>query len=61
MARLPDNHGFQVNREKGSVRYYTNPRTGKDVRVDFHGSKEVPSGTLHTILKQAGMKANRNR
>jgi hypothetical protein len=26
------------------------------VRVDYHGSKEVPTGTCHAILKAAGIK-----
>jgi len=24
--------------------------------VDYHGSKEVPTGTCHSILKAAGLK-----
>jgi hypothetical protein len=28
----------------------------KLIRVDYHGSKEVPSGTCHAILKVAGIK-----
>jgi hypothetical protein len=27
--------------------------------VDYHGSKEVPSGTCHAILKAAGIKGKR--
>ncbi|MDI6776220.1 MAG: hypothetical protein QMD03_03110 [Syntrophales bacterium] len=26
------------------------------IRVDYHGSKEVPKGTCHAILKDAGIK-----
>jgi hypothetical protein len=26
------------------------------IRVDFHGAKEVPTGTCHAILKAAGLK-----
>jgi predicted RNA binding protein YcfA (HicA-like mRNA interferase family) len=28
------------------------------IRVDFHGAKEVPTGTCHAILKAAGLKGN---
>ena len=28
------------------------------LRVDFHGAKEVPTGTCHAILKAAGLKGN---
>lgn len=55
VVRLLQAHGFRLVREKGSVRYY-----GKDdwpllVRVDYHGSRQVPGGTLHAILKAAGI------
>jgi mRNA-degrading endonuclease toxin of MazEF toxin-antitoxin module len=30
------------------------------IRIDFHGSKEVPTGTCHAILKAAGIKPRRN-
>ncbi|HXG93919.1 MAG TPA: hypothetical protein VNN73_16365 [Blastocatellia bacterium] len=26
------------------------------IRVDYHGSKEVPTGTGHAILKAAGIR-----
>jgi predicted RNase H-like HicB family nuclease len=29
------------------------------IRVDYHGSKEVPRGTCHHILKSAGIKKER--
>ncbi|MCD8021736.1 MAG: type II toxin-antitoxin system HicA family toxin [Lachnospiraceae bacterium] len=31
-------------------------RTGKDIRVPRHGSKEIPIGTLNRILKDAGIR-----
>ena len=30
--------------------------TGKDFRVPRHKSKEIPTGTLNSILKDAGLK-----
>lgn len=30
--------------------------TGKDFRVPRHKSKEIPTGTLNNILKDAGLK-----
>jgi hypothetical protein len=32
------------------------PGCDRLVRVDYHGSKEVPTGTCHAILKAAGIK-----
>ena len=48
--------GFRLVREKGSIRYYSKAGWDKIVRVDFHGSKEVPTGTCYAILKAAGIK-----
>jgi predicted RNA binding protein YcfA (HicA-like mRNA interferase family) len=39
------------------VRYYRKPGLDKVIRVDYHGSKEVPTGTCHAILRAAGLKA----
>ena len=29
------------------------------IRIDYHGSKEVPTGTFHAILKAAGLQRRR--
>ncbi|HEV8539225.1 MAG TPA: type II toxin-antitoxin system HicA family toxin [Bacteroidota bacterium] len=47
---------FRLVKEKGSIRYYGKPGWEKLIRVDYHGSKEVPTGTCHAILKAAGLK-----
>ena len=56
LIRLLEKNGFQLLKEKGSIRYYAKHGHGKLVRVDFHGAKEVPRGTCHAILKAAGIK-----
>ena len=56
LVKLLEKNGFQVLKEKGSIRYYGKPGHDKLVRVDFHGAKEVPTGTCHAILKAAGIK-----
>ncbi len=56
LVRLLERNGFRVIREKGSVRYYGRPGLDKVIRVDYHGSKEVPTGTCQAILKAAGLK-----
>jgi len=43
-------------KEKGSIRYYGKSGWDKLIRVDYHGSKEVPTGTCRSILKAAGIK-----
>jgi predicted RNA binding protein YcfA (HicA-like mRNA interferase family) len=59
MVRFLEENGFMVVREKGSIRYYGKPGWPRLVRVDYHGSKEVPTGTCHAILKAAGITAER--
>lgn len=56
LVRLLEGAGFRLVKEKGSIRYYGKPGVGRLVRVDYHGSKEVPSGTCQAILKAASLK-----
>jgi predicted RNA binding protein YcfA (HicA-like mRNA interferase family) len=56
LVRLLEENGFRIVKEKGSIRYYGKPGWDKLIRVDYHGSKEVPTGTCHAILKAAGLK-----
>jgi predicted RNA binding protein YcfA (HicA-like mRNA interferase family) len=56
LVGLLENNGFRLLKEKGSVRYYAKPGHDKLVRVDYHGSKEVPTGTCYAILKAAGIR-----
>jgi predicted RNA binding protein YcfA (HicA-like mRNA interferase family) len=55
LVRLLERNGFKLLREKGSIRYYSKPNYDKLIRVDYHGSKEVPTGTCRAILKAAGI------
>ena len=54
-VRLLEANGFSLVREKGSIRYYGKPDWDNLVRVDYHGAKEVPTGTCHAILNAAGI------
>ena len=56
LVRLLEQDGFRLIKEKGSIRYYAKAGNPHLIRVDFHGSKEVPTGTCHAILKAAGLK-----
>jgi predicted RNA binding protein YcfA (HicA-like mRNA interferase family) len=56
LVRLLEKHGFRLIQEKGSVRYYGKPGCSNLARVDFHGAKEIPTGTCLAILKAAGIK-----
>jgi predicted RNA binding protein YcfA (HicA-like mRNA interferase family) len=56
LVRLLEENGFRIVREKGSIRYYGKAGWDKLIRVDYHGAKEVPTGTCLAILKAAGLK-----
>lgn len=56
LVRLLEENGFRIVKAKGSIQYYGKPGWPRLIRVDFHGSKEVPTGTYHSILKAAGLK-----
>jgi predicted RNA binding protein YcfA (HicA-like mRNA interferase family) len=56
LVRLLEKNGFGILKEKGSIRYYGKAGCPRIIRVDYHGSKEVPTGTCQSILKAAGLK-----
>ena len=56
LVRLLEKEGFRIVKEKGSVRYYGKMGCERLIRVDYHGAKEVPTGTCHSILKAAGIR-----
>jgi predicted RNA binding protein YcfA (HicA-like mRNA interferase family) len=55
LVRLLEANGFALLKQKGSVRYYGKEGWPRLIRVDYHGAKEVPTGTCHAILKAAGL------
>ena len=61
IVRLLERNGFEVVKEKGSIRYYGKDGWNKLIRVDYHGSKEIPYGTYDAILKAAGLKGKRGK
>ena len=61
LVRLLERTGFEVVKEKGSIRYYSKPGVDRLIRVDYHGSREVPTGTCNAILKAAGLKRRGKR
>ena len=55
LVRVLEREGFKLVKEKGSIRYYAKPGVPRLIRIDFHGSKEIPTGTCHAIMKAAGV------
>jgi len=51
LVRLLERNGFKIIKERGSIRYYAKAGLDKLIRIDYHSSKEVPTGTCKAILK----------
>jgi mRNA interferase HicA len=54
LIKLLRHKGFKLVRIHGSHHYYYNSETKKITVVPMH-SKNLPKGTFHAILKQAGI------
>lgn len=46
--------GFVLDRSRGSHQIWLNPESRKRAIVPLH-NKDIPNGTLYSILKQAGI------
>jgi len=57
IERLIKSHGWYEVTElgKGSHRVYRHPTQDGIITIPWH-SREIPRGTAHNILKQAGLK-----
>jgi predicted RNA binding protein YcfA (HicA-like mRNA interferase family) len=53
LVRLLEQNGFHLVKGEGLDSLL---HQGCLIRVDFHGAKEVPTGTCHAILKASGLK-----
>ena len=48
-------NGYEIVKEKGSIRCYGKAGWDRLIRVDYYGAKEFPSGTCNSILRAAGI------
>jgi len=56
VIKLLESDGWIVKTQKGSHRQFIHPSKPGKITVPMHGKKDIPPGTLNSILKQAGMK-----
>jgi predicted RNA binding protein YcfA (HicA-like mRNA interferase family) len=56
LVRLLRAHGFELRRQNGSKRFYGTAGFPGLIQIDFHGKKEIPTGTLNKILNDARIK-----
>ena len=55
LYRLLEENGWERKKGKKHI-MYVHPKSGKPIPVGRHPSKEVPTGTLEAIKKEAGLK-----
>jgi len=46
LIRLLEEDKFKIVKQNGSIRYYGKSGWNKLIRLDYHGSKEVPTVSL---------------
>jgi len=54
LIKILERKGFVLKRVHGSHHYFVHPASGKITVVPMH-NKDLAKGTLHAILKQAGI------
>ncbi|MDQ2834683.1 MAG: type II toxin-antitoxin system HicA family toxin [Acidobacteriota bacterium] len=55
LIKLIEQDGWHWKRTTGSHRIYKHPVKPGVVVAAYHGTKDVPEGTLKSILRQAGL------
>ena len=54
VVRILKKKGFVLDRSRGSHQIWLHPDSNKRAVVPMH-NKDIPTGTLYAILKQAGI------
>ena len=57
IVRILKQKGFLLDRSRGSHQIWLHPVSRKRAVVPMH-NKDLPTGTLHAILKQAGIETD---
>jgi len=55
VVKILSTHGFVLASQRGSHQKWKNHTTGKQVIVPFHKGKELPLGTLRSIIEGSGL------
>jgi predicted RNA binding protein YcfA (HicA-like mRNA interferase family) len=58
IIKILENNGFILDHSTGSHQVYYHPKERKRVTVPFH-RRDIPKGTLMSILKQAGIEKDK--
>jgi predicted RNA binding protein YcfA (HicA-like mRNA interferase family) len=55
VTRILQRHGFLLVSQRGSHQKWRHPDTGKQVIVPYHKGKQLPLGTLRSIIEGSGI------
>ena len=55
-CKLVEDHGWQLQRIKGSHHIYSHPDREEILTIPVHGNRNLKMGTLNSLLKMAGLK-----
>ncbi|MCL2007341.1 MAG: type II toxin-antitoxin system HicA family toxin [Treponema sp.] len=58
LIKLAKKHGCYIKRHGSEHDIWVNPTTGNTASIPRHHSKEVATGTAHSIMKELGLKKN---
>ena len=61
VTRILQRHGFVLVSQRGSHQKWRHPDTGKQVIVPYHKGKQLPLGTLTSIIEGSGISKERFR
>ena len=56
IIKLAQDKGWKIKTQRGSHVKLIHKDFSKPVIIPYHGTKEIPKGTLNVILKQLGLK-----
>jgi predicted RNA binding protein YcfA (HicA-like mRNA interferase family) len=58
LCKVLEKSGWQLARVRGSHYIYTKTNSPKIIVIPIHGNRDLPTGTLRGILKDAGLTEN---
>jgi predicted RNA binding protein YcfA (HicA-like mRNA interferase family) len=55
LCKIVERKGWQLKRVTGSHHIYTKQGADVIISIPVHGSRDLPTGTLKSIMKDAGL------
>jgi predicted RNA binding protein YcfA (HicA-like mRNA interferase family) len=55
IVKIVERDGWYWKRTSGSHEVYKHPSKQGTVVIAYHGARDIPEGTVRSILKQAGL------